>query len=59
MPLGVAGALMCTFLSWRYVEAPALRYAARFRAPATVRSQEVASDPYPAGTAVARATAAA
>ena len=31
MPLGVAGALVCTFLSWRLVEAPALRYATRFK----------------------------
>ncbi|MDT7573606.1 MAG: hypothetical protein QOE05_3780 [Actinomycetota bacterium] len=36
MPLGVAGALLCTFLSWRYVEAPALRYATRFKPTTTV-----------------------
>jgi peptidoglycan/LPS O-acetylase OafA/YrhL len=30
-PLGVLGALACTVLSWRLVEAPCLRYAARFR----------------------------
>ncbi|MCU1588963.1 MAG: lipopolysaccharide modification acyltransferase [Frankiales bacterium] len=39
MPLGVAGALLCTFLSWRYVEAPALRYAVRFKAPTAVPRQ--------------------
>jgi peptidoglycan/LPS O-acetylase OafA/YrhL len=37
MPLGVAGALMCTFLSWRYVEAPALRYATRFKPSTAVQ----------------------
>jgi peptidoglycan/LPS O-acetylase OafA/YrhL len=57
MPLGVAGALLCTFASWRYVEAPALAYAKRFRVPPTVRSEEVAYDPYPA--VAGRATAAA
>ena len=31
MPLGIAGALVCTVLSWRYVEAPCLSYAKRFR----------------------------
>jgi peptidoglycan/LPS O-acetylase OafA/YrhL len=36
MPLGVAGALACTVLSWRYVETPALRYARRFQPPAAV-----------------------
>ncbi len=30
MPLGLAGALACTTLSWRYVERPALTYARRF-----------------------------
>jgi peptidoglycan/LPS O-acetylase OafA/YrhL len=33
LPLGVAGTLACTVLSWRYVEMPALRYAKRFRVP--------------------------
>jgi peptidoglycan/LPS O-acetylase OafA/YrhL len=58
MPLGVAGAVACAALSWHFVEAPALRYAKRFRVPATVRSAEVAHDPYPV-TASRRATAAA
>jgi peptidoglycan/LPS O-acetylase OafA/YrhL len=40
MPLGVSGALLCTLLSWRYVEAPALRYAARFK-PATAVQREL------------------
>jgi peptidoglycan/LPS O-acetylase OafA/YrhL len=57
MPLGVAGALACTALSWKLVEAPALRYATRFKVPASVRSREVALDPYPA--APERAVAAA
>ena len=39
MPLGVAGALLCTALSWKYVEAPALRYAARFKAPTAVQRE--------------------
>jgi peptidoglycan/LPS O-acetylase OafA/YrhL len=43
MPLGVAGALVCTVLSWRFVEAPCLRYAKRFRVEPTV----IALDPYP------------
>ena len=30
MPLGIAGAVACTELSWRYVEKPALRYGKRF-----------------------------
>jgi peptidoglycan/LPS O-acetylase OafA/YrhL len=37
MPLGVSGALLCTFLSWRYVEAPALRYATRFKPSTAVQ----------------------
>ncbi len=40
IPVGVAASLLCAVLSWRFVEAPALRYARRFR-PAT------AVDPYP------------
>ncbi len=36
MPLGIAGALACTVLSWRYVEQPALAYARRFRVPPPV-----------------------
>jgi peptidoglycan/LPS O-acetylase OafA/YrhL len=38
MPLGVAGTLACTVLSWRYVESPCLRYAARFRPAPAVRT---------------------
>jgi peptidoglycan/LPS O-acetylase OafA/YrhL len=38
--VGVAASLLCAVLSWRFVEAPALRYARRFR-PGT------AIDPYP------------
>lgn len=34
IPVGVAASLICAWLSWRFVEAPALRYAKRFR-PAT------------------------
>jgi peptidoglycan/LPS O-acetylase OafA/YrhL len=30
MPLGIAGAVACAELSWRYVERPALRYGKRF-----------------------------
>ncbi|MCA1712217.1 MAG: acyltransferase [Actinobacteria bacterium] len=37
MPLGVAGTLACTVLSWRFVEAPCLRYAKRFRPADSVR----------------------
>ena len=32
MPLGIAGALACTQLSWMLVESPALRFSNRFRA---------------------------
>jgi peptidoglycan/LPS O-acetylase OafA/YrhL len=31
VPLGVAGAFACTWLSWRWVETPALAYSRRFR----------------------------
>ncbi len=31
LPIGIAGTLVCTVLSWRLVESPALRYARRFR----------------------------
>lgn len=34
LPLGIAGALACTVLSWKWVEQPALAYARRFRVPA-------------------------
>jgi peptidoglycan/LPS O-acetylase OafA/YrhL len=37
MPIGVAGALACTALSWKFVEAPCLRYAVRFKAPNAVQ----------------------
>jgi peptidoglycan/LPS O-acetylase OafA/YrhL len=37
MPLGIAGTLACTLLSWRYVESPCLRYAMRFRPASSVR----------------------
>lgn len=40
IPVGVTASLLCAVLSWRFVEAPALRYARRFR-PGT------AVDPYP------------
>jgi peptidoglycan/LPS O-acetylase OafA/YrhL len=40
IPVGVAASLLCAVLSWRFVEAPALRYARRFRPGAPV-------DPYP------------
>lgn len=59
LPLGVLGALACAVLSWRYVEAPALRYAARFKAPRPVRPAEVAYDAYPAAATRAPAAAAA
>ena len=41
MPLGVAGALACTAISWRYVETPCLRLAMRFRPASSVRRQEL------------------
>jgi peptidoglycan/LPS O-acetylase OafA/YrhL len=41
MPLGVAGALACTALSWRFVETPCLRLAMRFRPASSVRRQEL------------------
>jgi peptidoglycan/LPS O-acetylase OafA/YrhL len=31
IPVGVAASLLCAHLSWKFVEAPALRYGARFR----------------------------
>jgi peptidoglycan/LPS O-acetylase OafA/YrhL len=40
IPVGVAASLLCAVLSWQLVEAPALRYAKRFR-PGAV------ADPYP------------
>jgi peptidoglycan/LPS O-acetylase OafA/YrhL len=55
MPLGVAGALACTWLSWRYVEAPALGYATRFRVPSSVRPAALAVDPYPTERSAAAA----
>jgi peptidoglycan/LPS O-acetylase OafA/YrhL len=33
MPLGIAGALVCTQVSWLLVESPALAFAKRFRVP--------------------------
>jgi peptidoglycan/LPS O-acetylase OafA/YrhL len=33
IPLGIAASLLSAELSWRYVEAPVLRYARRFRVP--------------------------
>ena len=47
LPLGIAGTMACTVLSWRYVETPALRYAKRFRVQETVRSSSAAPEPYP------------
>jgi peptidoglycan/LPS O-acetylase OafA/YrhL len=41
MPLGVAGAVVCTVISWRLVEAPCLRYAMRFRPASSVRRTEL------------------
>ena len=41
MPLGVAGTLLCTVLSWRLVEAPCLRLAMRFRPASSVRRAQV------------------
>ncbi len=41
LPLGIAGALVCTVLSWRYVEQPALTYARRFRVPSPVTSERL------------------
>lgn len=35
MPLGIAGALVCTQISWVLVESPALRWGRRFRVPHT------------------------
>ena len=55
--VGVAASFACAWLSWRYVEGPALRYARRFR-PAPAPASERAVDPYPcedAGRARARA----
>jgi peptidoglycan/LPS O-acetylase OafA/YrhL len=53
IPVGVAASLLCAHLSWQLVEAPALRYARRFRPepPAT-------HEPYPS-EAAARERAAA
>ena len=44
IPVGVAASLLCAALSWRFVEAPALRYAKRFRpkAPEEPRRSEPA-----------------
>ncbi|MBK5305088.1 MAG: acyltransferase [Frankiaceae bacterium] len=57
MPIGVAGALLCTVLSWRFVEAPALRYAVRFKpAPAVQRELPATTNAYrfsPASAVVA------
>ena len=36
MPLGIAGAVLCTELSWRYVEKPVLRWGKRFAVAPTV-----------------------
>jgi peptidoglycan/LPS O-acetylase OafA/YrhL len=47
-PLGVLGALACTVLSWRLVEAPCLRYAARFR-PAARPAVDTAGQREPVG----------
>lgn len=38
IPVGVSASLACAWLSWRYVEAPALRYGKRFR-PVTPRPE--------------------
>lgn len=46
IPVGVAASLLCAHLSWRLVEAPALRYAKRFRPgppPAPVAQDEPSS----------------
>ena len=40
IPVGIAASLLCAVLSWRFFEAPALRYARRFRPAVPV-------DPYP------------
>ena len=53
MPLGVAGTVACTVLSWRFVETPALRYAKRFRVPTSVRPSDTVVDPYPVARAAA------
>jgi peptidoglycan/LPS O-acetylase OafA/YrhL len=45
IPLGIAGTLVCTELSWLLVESPALRYAQRFRvstSPAAVPHRHLA-----------------
>ena len=41
MPLGILGAVVCTVISWRLIEAPCLRYAMRFRPASSVRRQEL------------------
>jgi peptidoglycan/LPS O-acetylase OafA/YrhL len=43
VPLGVAGALLCTQLSWVLVEAPALRYSRRFRVSSAPSRAELAA----------------
>ncbi len=48
IPVGVAASLACAWLSWRWVEAPALRYARRFRPAAPPLAP-----PAEAGTATA------
>ncbi len=40
IPFGIAASLLCAVVSWRFVEAPALQYARRFRPAVPV-------DPYP------------
>ena len=57
IPVGVAASLLCAHLSWQLVEAPALRYARRFRP-----QPPAADEPYPcespADAEVARRTTA-
>jgi len=47
LPLGIAGTLACTVLSWRFVEQPALRYAKRYRVPGSAQPAAAAPEPYP------------
>ena len=42
VPLGVGGSLLCAVVSWRLVEAPALRRATRFRPVPTAATERVA-----------------
>jgi peptidoglycan/LPS O-acetylase OafA/YrhL len=49
IPVGVALSLLAAHLSWRFVEAPALRYSKRFRpGPPPAAAHEQSSAPQPA-----------